>query len=138
MFFDKPTPISSLCQIVLKYVSPHIKLPDGWQGGSENVTGYFIDVVHILQKSLGFDFEFVPGTDGFWGSKNEDGTWNGVVGMVVREEADLIGCPLSITLERSEVRITKQCRYGSFSSYALYRICDGILSNMKYMARRRM
>ena len=90
-------------QIVLKNVSPHIKLPENWKGGSENVTGYFIDVVNILQRSLGFEFEFVPNRDGFWGSKNTNGSWNGMVGMVFRGEADLIGCPLSITLERSEV-----------------------------------
>ena len=41
---------------------------------------------------------------GKFGSRNPDtGEWNGMVGMLVRDEADICTSDLSVTLERAEV-----------------------------------
>ena len=38
--------------------------------------------------------------DGKWGSKNEDGSWNGMVGMLHRGEVDMALGPFGVTEAR--------------------------------------
>ena len=59
-------------------------------------TGFLLEVLKELEKSLNFTTEVVLSVDGQFGSKNaENGSWNGMVGMVNRSEADLIVAPLT-------------------------------------------
>ena len=88
-------------QITLANAPPNVNLPSGWTGGKTNVTGFFIDVIKILANTLNFEYDYVPSKDGYWGSQEADGSWNGMVGMVNRGQADLIGTALSYTKERS-------------------------------------
>ena len=80
--------------------------PPTWKGGNENVTGYLVEVMGILQQKLRFRFEYVPSVDGFWGAKDENGTWNGMVGMLHRGQADICGAALTESAVRFEARTT--------------------------------
>ena len=41
--------------------------------------------------------------DGGWGSLNDDGTWTGMIGMILRDEVDIAISDFYITAERSMV-----------------------------------
>ena len=45
----------------------------------------------------------VVSVDGYWGSEMEDGTWNGMVGMVERGEVEFGVSDFHITSDRSNV-----------------------------------
>lgn len=45
---------------------------------------------------------FLP-YDGNWGAQTENGSWNGMVGQVLRGEADVGVAGFSVTLQRSQV-----------------------------------
>ncbi|XP_042871887.1 glutamate receptor U1-like [Penaeus japonicus] len=59
-------------------------------GSSEIVeaTGFCFSMLELLAKQLGFKYRLKEVPDGSFGAKDEDGNWNGMVGMVVRGEAD--------------------------------------------------
>ena len=67
------------------------------------MSGYFIDVIQMLEDTLHFEANLVPSVDGFWGSEDAGGEWNGMVGMVSRGEADMVGSAMSSTSARAEV-----------------------------------
>ncbi|XP_063876644.1 glutamate receptor ionotropic, kainate glr-3-like isoform X2 [Scylla paramamosain] len=61
--------------------------------------GYVVDVWHTLQEQLNFTY---TATNTLFGSLQKDGhTWNGMVGMLQTDDADVAVAPLSITQIRS-------------------------------------
>ena len=46
-----------------------------------------------------------PAKDGLFGATLEDGTWNGIIGELIKGELDLSLADLSVTSERAKVRI---------------------------------
>ncbi len=68
--------------------------------------GFFIDILEPLAKRLNFTIDYVDSVDGHWGTLEESGVWNGLVGMLARGEADIVAAALSITLDRSMVSPT--------------------------------
>jgi hypothetical protein len=51
-----------------------------------------------MQQSLNFSYTVVRPADRKWGCLDENGTWNGMMGMMVRKEADIaLGMYLSAT-----------------------------------------
>ena len=61
-----------------------------------NGVGFYVDILAELQAKLNFTLEYVPtsGPKEKWGAKMKNGTWNGMVGMLARDQIDLsaIGC----------------------------------------------
>ena len=43
-----------------------------------------------------------PSIDGGWGSQNEDGSWNGMVGMITRGESEIAVSDFFITADRHD------------------------------------
>ncbi|KAF4080443.1 hypothetical protein AMELA_G00171290 [Ameiurus melas] len=64
--------------------------------------GFCIDVLKRLAKIVGFTYDLYLVTNGRHG-KNIDGEWNGMVGEVVSQRADMAIGSLTINEERSEV-----------------------------------
>ena len=64
--------------------------------------GFFIEPLNILAQRLNFSLEFMPSIDGQFGI-NVNGTWNGLIGMLVRGQADIAAAGLSSTIERANV-----------------------------------
>ena len=54
-----------------------------------------------LGNSLGFSYSIKPASK--YGSKLDNGSWNGMVGMVQMKEVDMAICDCTVTLERSKV-----------------------------------
>ncbi|XP_071531472.1 probable glutamate receptor [Panulirus ornatus] len=69
---------------------------------TDTASGMDIDILNLLQRRLGFTYRLVYSYDDNWGSKLSNGTWDGMVGMVQRQEADLGVAPFTITLAREE------------------------------------
>ncbi len=63
----------------------------------------FLSFQELLSVQLNFSANMVPSFDGQWGIADANGTWNGMVGALVRKEADMCTAALSVLLERSRV-----------------------------------
>ncbi|KAG8198891.1 hypothetical protein JTE90_015105 [Oedothorax gibbosus] len=59
--------------------------------------------IQVLSNSLEFEYQLLVPEDGEWGRLEADGTWNGMIGMVHRGEADLAIGHLTITQSRRNV-----------------------------------
>lgn len=66
-------------------------------GGYE---GFCIDLLEIVAGKLNFQYEIQLVKDGYYGLKSENGKWNGMLGELMRKEADLAFAPLTITRMR--------------------------------------
>lgn len=67
--------------------------------GSE-LEGYCIDLISELSQKLNFKYKVHLVKDSLYGSKDLSGNWNGMIGEVVRGEADLAVAPLTLTAVR--------------------------------------
>ena len=68
-------------------------------------TGLFQDILSELEARLNFSAVTTVSADGKWGGWSTDvgnGTFNGLVGMLVIGEADLVTGGLTVTAQRSE------------------------------------
>ncbi|KAL6456688.1 hypothetical protein MHYP_G00352320, partial [Metynnis hypsauchen] len=75
--------------------------------GSE-LEGFCMDLLSTLASKLGFKYDVHLVKDGKYGVKDERGNWFGMIGEVVRGEADLALAPLTLTAVReAAVDMTK-------------------------------
>ncbi|XP_037800534.1 probable glutamate receptor [Penaeus monodon] len=84
---------------------PHVQVERVEAEGGQVVTraaGPMANFLEVLAKSLNFTYSVVLG-DGYWGAPDANGTWNGMIGMLLREEADFGLGPFGMTHARSEV-----------------------------------
>nr|XP_045620069.1 probable glutamate receptor [Procambarus clarkii] len=65
-------------------------------------TGPIANVVEYLATTLNFSYTNVVPRDYGFGTRADDGSWTGMVGMVQREEADISIGPISVTATRAE------------------------------------
>ena len=65
--------------------------------------GFFIEPLNILASKLNFTLDLMVSKDGQWGATNNNGTWNGLVGMLIAKETDITAALLSVSEERSKV-----------------------------------
>ena len=72
------------------------------KSGNEQFEGYGIDLVEELSKILQFKYKFQLVKDTKYGVKNDKGEWNGMIGEVMRAEADMAIADLTITSKREE------------------------------------
>ncbi|XP_049883076.1 glutamate receptor ionotropic, kainate 2 [Pectinophora gossypiella] len=73
------------------------------EDGQPIYEGYCIDLIAKLAEAMNFDYEIVTPKSGGFGKKLPNGTWNGVVGDLVKGETDLAVAALTMTAEREEV-----------------------------------
>ncbi|KAK7004473.1 Glutamate receptor ionotropic NMDA 2B, partial [Biomphalaria glabrata] len=66
-------------------------------------TGLSIELLHRLSVALNFDFCLYEVEDFQWGTKNPDGTWNGIVGDLINGKADMAVSSMTIDEDRSTV-----------------------------------
>lgn len=70
--------------------------------GSE-LEGFCMDLLFEVAKKVGFRYKVHLVKDGSYGRVDESGQWNGMIGEVVRGEADLAMAPLTLTASRERV-----------------------------------
>jgi len=61
------------------------------------------ELFKMIQKELGFDYVFIPSSSGKFGSSDEQGGWNGLIGLLQRKKIDLSIVDLTITSTRDRV-----------------------------------
>lgn len=65
--------------------------------------GFCMDLLSEVAKKVGFRYRIHLVKDGSYGRVDESGHWNGMIGEVVRGEADLAVAPLTLTAAREKV-----------------------------------
>uniref|UniRef100_A0A0F8C4Y3 Glutamate receptor n=1 Tax=Larimichthys crocea TaxID=215358 RepID=A0A0F8C4Y3_LARCR len=76
--------------------------PYAMSRGSE-LEGYCIDLISALAKNVGFAYKVHLVKDGRYGAVDSNGNWSGMIGEVIRGEADLAVAPLTVTATREHV-----------------------------------
>ena len=56
--------------------------------GKYDLEGSFADVLNVSAETLNFTYTYIPSPDGVWGVLKEDGTWNGMMNLIQKEEVD--------------------------------------------------
>ncbi|KZS13465.1 Uncharacterized protein APZ42_021438 [Daphnia magna] len=65
--------------------------------------GYCYEIVRLLQTMYNLTYEFILPSDHAFGREMPDGSWNGMIGMVVEQAVDIGLGPFSVTHSRSKV-----------------------------------
>ncbi len=74
--------------------------------------GYCIDLIKVISQKLHFDYEIYLVPDGLYGDMDKSNNWNGLMGEVLADRADLILAPLTITPDRLNfVEFTNPFKY---------------------------
>ena len=110
----------------LKY-NPFVIYPENWDFEDNRlVSGIVMDILLDIQAILGFEINFSPSPDGFYGGQNKNGSWNGLVGMLTRNEADLVATGLTMTRSRSTGEVLMINIRTSFNEmkYFLFKLPD--------------
>jgi ionotropic glutamate receptor len=64
--------------------------------------GFGIELIEKLASRIGFNFTFGVQEDREYGNKQSDGSWNGMIGELQADRADLAITDLTITSDRVE------------------------------------
>lgn len=68
-----------------------------------SLEGYCVDLMSELSKKVGLKYRMRLVKDGRYGQRDASGNWNGMIGEVVRGEADLAVADLTVTAGRESV-----------------------------------
>ncbi|XP_078384338.1 glutamate receptor ionotropic, kainate 2-like isoform X1 [Oculina patagonica] len=71
--------------------------------GSFSYHGFCIDLLNELARNLKFSYEIYTSTDGLYGAETENGTWDGLIGELTSQRADIAAADLTITEGREKV-----------------------------------
>ncbi|XP_071535585.1 probable glutamate receptor [Panulirus ornatus] len=80
-----------------------IKDPKAPGGKRLTFVGLMEKFINYISQGINFTYTYVRPSDGTWGTKKDDGSWSGMMGMVSREEVDVSVGPLTVSLLRAEV-----------------------------------
>uniref|UniRef100_H2ZWF2 Glutamate receptor n=2 Tax=Latimeria chalumnae TaxID=7897 RepID=H2ZWF2_LATCH len=104
--------------VVLRVVTvleePFVMVSENVLGKPKMYRGFSIDVLDALSSYLGFKYEIYIAPDHKYGSPQEDGTWNGLIGELVFKRADVGISALTITPDRENV-VDFTSRYMDYS-----------------------
>ncbi|XP_071518319.1 uncharacterized protein [Panulirus ornatus] len=65
--------------------------------------GPVANLLNYASSALNFSYIYVRPSDSAWGSKKSDGSWSGMVGMMIKQEADIAAELFSVQATRAEV-----------------------------------
>ncbi|XP_076373248.1 glutamate receptor ionotropic, delta-1-like [Tachypleus tridentatus] len=65
--------------------------------------GILPEVLNVFKQAYGFSYRLLEPYDGQWGKELDNGTWNGMIGMVMRQEVDVAASSITMTDEREAV-----------------------------------
>ncbi|XP_041357415.1 glutamate receptor 2-like [Gigantopelta aegis] len=71
--------------------------------GTPRYEGFCVDVARMVAEVVGFDYVLRLVKDGNYGGRQKDGSWNGMIGELMNDEADIAIAPLSIIQMRERV-----------------------------------
>ncbi|XP_063584680.1 glutamate receptor ionotropic, NMDA 1-like [Penaeus indicus] len=87
-------------KILINQFIPYVKV----SGTYDNpvVTGTLMEVFETIFGRLGYCYKFITRLDQGAGGKLQNGTWNGLLGLVHRQEVNMLGSLKMVTPERYE------------------------------------
>ncbi|XP_049961019.1 glutamate receptor 1-like [Schistocerca serialis cubense] len=87
------------------YIMMRKAMPGETLRGNERFEGYCKDLADLIARRIGINYELRIVKDGKYGAENPDvkGGWDGMVGELVRKEADIAIASMTITSERERV-----------------------------------
>ncbi|VDM76547.1 unnamed protein product, partial [Strongylus vulgaris] len=105
---DVPTdkPLKLRLNVVTVLVKPFVMIRRGNVGepehqGNDRFEGYCIDLLKLLAKNIsGFEYSIFLSEGNKYGARQADGSWDGMLGYLLNETADIAVAPLTITQER--------------------------------------
>uniref|UniRef100_A0A8B9RCJ1 Glutamate receptor n=1 Tax=Astyanax mexicanus TaxID=7994 RepID=A0A8B9RCJ1_ASTMX len=90
-------------KVVTLLEEPFVMVAENILGQPKRYKGFSIDVLDALAKILGFKYEIYQVADGKYGSQQPNGSWNGMIGELIKKRADLAISAITITPERENV-----------------------------------
>ena len=99
---------SNLNGVVVRYSwfhnPPFVRFARDGSGNVIGYSGFYVDLFMELQNKLQFTGKYVPPKPKEkWGAKTKNGSWNGMVGMLIRDEIDYSGIGCGINAQRQSV-----------------------------------
>lgn len=77
-----------------------------YNASSGSFYGYCIDLANDIGSAAGFDYTIRGSLDEHYGHRDQgDGSWNGMVGELMKNASDIAVGPIWITSDRAEVKI---------------------------------
>ncbi|XP_076823966.1 glutamate receptor ionotropic, delta-1-like [Clavelina lepadiformis] len=73
---------------------------DRMRDGNARYTGFAVELLKKISQNLGFKFELYEVGDGKYGARLPNGSWNGLIGDLVKRKADMAVAALTITTDR--------------------------------------
>ncbi|XP_033217368.1 glutamate receptor ionotropic, kainate 2-like isoform X2 [Belonocnema kinseyi] len=92
-------------RVLISLTKPYASVKDSLtkRVGNDRFEGYTVDIIDELSKMCGFNYTFMVQDDKNYGSYNNfTGEWNGMIGKIRANEADLAIADLTITQQREE------------------------------------
>ncbi|XP_071514897.1 probable glutamate receptor isoform X2 [Panulirus ornatus] len=89
-------------RVAAEEFQPYTEVTHDPTTGATLLKGPTINILQALASSLNFTYSLIHG-DGFLGAPLPNGSWDGVMGMLQRQEVDLALGPLALTPQRAEV-----------------------------------
>ncbi|XP_041357983.1 glutamate receptor-like isoform X2 [Gigantopelta aegis] len=71
--------------------------------GVERYLGFCAELANKVALNVGYEYHLRMVWDSEYGKTNKDGTWNGMIGELIRHDADIAVAPLTITSDREKV-----------------------------------
>ena len=66
----------------------------------KSAEGFVPDILQVMSETHDLEIEYVESFDGYYGTK-VDGSWNGLIKMVLDETVDFVATDLAMILQRS-------------------------------------
>ncbi|XP_053623555.1 glutamate receptor 1-like [Plodia interpunctella] len=84
---------------------PYVMRQGAESGTNDPFTGFCVDLTEILAQKLEIKYDLRLVKDGKYGRENPKivGGWDGMIGEILRKEADIVIAPLTVTMERESV-----------------------------------
>ncbi|XP_040357365.1 glutamate receptor 3 [Ixodes scapularis] len=80
------------------------KNPNDTSDNEDNLQGYCKDLIDKMMRSIGHEYSIRLVKDNKYGSRDisSQSGWNGMIGEILRKDADIAVAPITITAERSK------------------------------------
>ncbi|XP_042855611.1 glutamate receptor-like [Penaeus japonicus] len=73
------------------------------ENGKAVYSGIMWDLLQMLTAKMNLEFEIYQPPDGMWGVELPNGSWNGMLGMIQRQEVDMALGPFAVSYPRTKV-----------------------------------
>ncbi|XP_071743825.1 glutamate receptor ionotropic, delta-2-like [Lepeophtheirus salmonis] len=88
-------------KVAAEHWSPFFEITED-SNGNLSYSGIMWSALNFFASAMNFEYEILRPSDGQWGVGDENGEWNGMLGMVKRNEVDFALGPFGVIYEREQ------------------------------------